>query len=326
MKILVTGGAGHVGSVLVPYLIEKGFSVSVLDKLIFGDEGLRKISKENINIFNGDIRDKKIVDKATKNVDAVIHLAAISNDPCSELDHKLTKEVNYEGTKNLVNYAKKNGVKRFINVSSSSVYGIKNEPNVTEDLPLNPLTIYSKTKAWSEQYVNEANNDNFTTVNIRPATVCGYSPRMRLDLVVNILTSHAIKNNKIIVFGGSQKRPNIHIKDISDLYTQMLTFPEEKIAGESFNVGFENHSVMKLADIVKEVIGDDVEIEVQKTDDPRSYHISSEKLTKKTGYKPKRIIKDAIKEIKNAFEDGKIPDWKDSKYYNVKKMKELNIK
>ena len=325
-KVLVTGGAGHVGSVLVQNLLEKGYNVTVLDKMIFGDEGLTSLPTENLKIVKGDIRDRNIVDKATQNIGAVIHLAAISNDPCSELDHKLTKEVNYEGTVNLLNNAKKNGVERFIYASSSSVYGIKDEPNVTEDLPLDPLTIYSKTKTWSEKVVKEANDDDFTTVNIRPATVCGYSPRMRLDLVVNILTAHAIMNRKIIVFGGSQERPNIHIKDIADLYTLMLQLPKEKIEGEAFNVGFENHTVMKLAEIVKEVVGDDVKIEVQDTDDLRSYHISSDKLIRTAGYKPKRKIKDAILDIKSAFEDGRIQDWKDAEYYNIKTMKKLGTK
>lgn len=323
---MVTGGAGHVGCVLVPKLLRENYRVIVLDTMFFGDEGLKDLPRENLEIIKGDIRNKELVDRLTRDVDAVIHLAAISNDPSSELDPKLTEEVNYLGTVNLVRTSKENGVKRFINVSTSSVYGIKNEPEVTEDLKLEPLTIYSKTKAWAEEEVKKYNDENFTTVNIRPATVCGYSPRMRLDLVVNILTAHAIMNRKIIVFGGKQKRPNIHIQDITDLYVEMLKYSDEKISGEVFNAGYENHTVMELAEMVREVVGDDVEIEVQPTNDPRSYHISSEKLTRVTGFKPKRTIRDAIIDVKEAFEDGRISNWKDPKYYNVKRMKEIEVK
>ena len=323
---MVTGGAGHVGCVLVPKLLRENYRVIVLDTMFFGDEGLKDLPRENLEIIKGDIRDKDLVDRLTRDVDGVIHLAAISNDPSSELDPKLTEEVNHLGTVDLVRISKENGVKRFINVSSSSVYGIKNEPKVTEDLKLEPLTIYSKTKAWAEEEVKKYNDENFTTVNIRPATVCGYSPRMRLDLVVNILTAHAIMNRKIIVFGGKQKRPNIHIQDITDLYVEMLKYSDEKISGEVFNAGYENHTVMELAEMVREVVGDDVEIEIQPTNDPRSYHISSEKLTRVTGFKPKRTIRDAIIDVKEAFEDGRISNWKDPKYYNVKRMKEIEVK
>ena len=174
-----------------------------------------------------------------------------------------------------------------------------------------------------KQRIKEYNDENFTTINLRPSTACGYSPRMRLDLVVNILSSHAIMNRKIIVFGGKQKRPNIHIQDITDLYLMMVDFPKEKVAGEAFNIAFENHTVMGLAEMIKEIIGDDVEIEVQPTDDPRSYHVSSEKIMRVTGFKPKRTIKDAVLEIKDAFKQGKIKDWKNINYYNVKKMKAI---
>jgi len=312
--------------VLVPKLLDRDYRVVVLDKLFFGKQGLKTIeTNKNLKIVDGDIRDTSVIDKLTKNIDAVIHLAAISNDPSSELDHNLTVEVNYEATANLVKTAKKNGVMRFINVSTSSVYGIKEEPNVTEDLPLEPLTIYSKTKAWGEKVVRGSNDEGFTTVNIRSATACGYSPRMRFDLVVNILASHAIMNRKITVFGGEQKRPNIHVDDITDLYTFMLEAPEDKISGETFNAGFENHTVMELAEMTRDIVGDDVTIEITASDDPRSYHISSEKLKTILGFKPKKTIRDAVIDIKDAFEEGKIKDWKDIDYFNVKKMKALGM-
>jgi nucleoside-diphosphate-sugar epimerase len=322
-NILVTGGAGYVGSILVPKLLDKNYEVRVIDKMWFGSRGIDYIKNDNLEIIKGDTRDKYLVDKITKNIDTVIHLAAVSNDPCSELDHNLTKEVNYDATVNLVQTAKKNGVQRFINISTASVYGIKDDLNVTEDLPLEPLTIYSKTKADAEQKIKECDDESFTTINLRPSTACGYSPRMRLDLVVNILSSHAIMNRKIIVFGGKQKRPNIHIQDITDLYLMMIDFPKEKVAGEAFNIAFENHTVMDLAEMIKDIIGEDVEIEVQPTNDPRSYHVSSEKIMRVVGFNPKRTIKDAVLEIKQAFEESKIKDWKDINYYNVKKMKAI---
>lgn len=227
--------------------------------------------------------------------------------------------------KNLIELSKKKGVKRFVYASTSSVYGIKEEPNVTEDLPLEPLTIYSKTKAWSEEVVREANDDNFTTVNLRPATICGYSPKMRLDLTVNILTDHAINKGKITVFGGDQKRPNIHIDDISDYYIALLTAPKEKIAGETFNAGYENHTVMEIAEMVKEVIGSQTEIEVTDTKDNRSYHISSEKIKETLNLYPKKTIKDAIIDLKNAFDNNLIVNPSDSIYKNIDKMKELGF-
>lgn len=325
-SILVTGGAGYVGSVLVKRLLDKKYKVIVLDKMWFGDMGLKNVrNNQNLTIINGDIRDLSIVKKSLEGVNTVIHLAAISNDPWGDLNPRLTQEVNFDAVGNIVRTAKEMGTKRFINVSTSSVYGVKNEPNVTEDLPLAPITIYSKTKAEAEKVVFAANEDNFTTVNIRPATVCGYSPRMRLDLIVNILTSHAVNKRKITVFGGQQKRPNVHIDDITELYTYLVEVPKEKIAGDVFNVGYENRTVMELAYIVQEVIGDDVTIETKPTNDPRSYHISSEKIKKKLGFKPKKTIRDAILDMKNAFESGLIPDYENIIYYNVKKMKVLNL-
>jgi len=254
-NILITGGAGHVGCVLVPKLLKEGYQVRVLDIMWFGDEGLDEVkNNKNLKIMKGDIRDKATLKKSLKDIDIVIHLAAISNDPCAELDPNLTIETNYKATFNLVKLAKKQGIKRFIYASTSSVYGIKKDPQVTEDLKLEPLTIYSKTKADAEKVIQKENSRDFVTVIIRPATVCGYSPRMRLDLVVNILSSHAIMNRKIKVFGGKQKRPNIHIEDMTDLYLLMTKLPKDKIAGKIFNAGFENYSVSKLAQIVKKVI------------------------------------------------------------------------
>lgn len=323
-NILVTGGAGYVGSILTPKLINQGYNVRVLDSMLFGRQGLQSVENK-CEIVEGDIRDSHLVKKCVKGIDAVIHLAAISNDPCSDLNPDLTTEVNFEATIDLINLSKQEGVKRFIYASSSSVYGIKEEENVTENLPLNPLTIYSKTKMWSEQIVRENNDENFTTVNLRPATICGYSPRMRLDLTVNILTEHAINKGEITVFGGSQRRPNIHIEDITNYYAGLLEIPKEKIARETFNAGYENHTVLEIAKMVKEVIGGSVQIKITETNDLRSYHISSEKIKNQLGFQPAKTIKDAILDIKKAFEEGKISNSQDSVYKNVARMKELGI-
>ncbi len=324
-KVLVTGGAGYVGSVLVPKLIERGYDVRILDLMMFGSQGLNSV-KDKCEIIKGDIRDRGCLERCLENVDSLIHLAAISNDPCSELDHELTKQVNYNATKNLIDLAKEKNVKRFIFASTSSVYGIKKESNVTEDLPLEPLTIYSKTKAMAEEVVRESNDANFTAVNIRPATVCGYSPRMRLDLTVNILTEQAINKEKITVFGGEQKRPNIHIEDVADYYVNLLKVPKEKIAGETFNAGYENNTVMQIAEMIREVIGKYIKIERIETKDIRSYHISSEKIKRVLGSEPKRTVRDAIIDLKEAFEIGLIPDPSNSIYRNIERMKEIKIK
>jgi len=324
-RVLVTGGAGYVGCVLVSKLIKQEYPVRVLDSMIFGSGGLNLV-KDKCEIIEGDIRNKKSLEDSLKGVGSVIHLAAISNDPCSELNPDTTKQVNFEATKNLVAIAKNFGVKRFIYASSSSVYGIRDEPNVTEDLELRPLTIYSQTKAWSEEVIRANNDANFTTVNFRPATVCGYSPRMRLDLTVNILTDHAINRGRITVFGGSQKRPNIHMEDVTDSYIELLKAPKEKVAGDTFNFGYENHTILEIAHMVKKIIGKNVAIDIKETEDLRSYHISSEKIGKKLGIYPKKTIEEAISGLKYAFENGLIPNPENAIYRNVQRMKELGVK
>ncbi len=322
-KILVTGGAGYVGSILVPKLLKANYEVVVIDTLYFTDIGLAEVkSHPHLKLTQGDIRNPEIVKNSLKGVNCVIHLASISNDPSSDLDPGLTQEVNYEATLQLVKFAKESGAERFINVSTSSVYGIKDSPNVTEDLPLEPLTIYSKTKAQAEPIVQSYNSPGFTTVNMRPATVCGYSPKMRLDLTVNILTMHALTKGKITVFGGAQKRPNIHIEDITDYYVKLIEIPKDKIAGNTFNAGYENHSVLQIAEMVKKIISNNVQIEVVPTNDNRSYHISSAKIEKLLGLKPSHTIQDAVLDIKTAHEEGKM-DWDNINFYNVKKMKSI---
>jgi len=322
-KVLVTGGAGYVGAVLVPKLLSEGFQVTVLDAMFFTDHGIELVrSDPDLTILVGDIRNTLKVKEALVGVDAVIHLASISNDPSGDLNPAFTVEVNFGATVVLAKLAKEAGVKRFINVSTSSVYGIKEESNVTEDLSLEPLTIYSKTKADAEPIVIGLRSSEFTVVTIRPATVCGYSPKMRLDLSVNILTMHAITKGAITVFGGSQKRPNIHIDDITDYYLDLLKFSAEKINGRTYNAGYENYTIMEIAEMVRDIIGPEIRIEITETNDNRSYHVSSEKIKRELGLYPKKTIKDAVLDIKSASDEGKI-DWNDINSYNVKKMKQL---
>jgi nucleoside-diphosphate-sugar epimerase len=226
----------------------------------------------------------------------------------------------------LVRIARESGVKRFIYASSSSVYGIKETPDVTEDMPREPLTDYSKFKADCEDILEKYRTEDFTTVTIRPATVCGYSPRLRLDLTVNILTNLAINKGEITVFGGDQKRPNIHIEDMTDLYCLLLTLPKEKISGKIFNAGYENFTVSQIAGMVKHVIGDTIKITTTPTNDNRSYHISSEKIKREIGFEPKHSIEEAVSDLKKEFEAGHIPDsLSNPKYFNVKLMQKIHL-
>ena len=241
-KIIVTGGAGYVGAVLVPKLLAAGHQVKVIDLYIYGADVLKSVEDNpRLTQVKGDIRDRDLLAQEIKGYDTVIHLACISNDPSYELNPALSKSINYDAFVDLVEISKQAGVGRFIYASSSSVYGIKDEPEVTEDLPLTPLTDYSKFKAKCEEYLDGAATDDFVVTTIRPATVCGYSPRQRLDLTVNILTNHAVSRGKITVFGGEQKRPNLHIQDMTDLYLFLLDQPPEKIHRKIYNAGYQNY-------------------------------------------------------------------------------------
>lgn len=321
-KIFLTGGAGYVGSVLTPKLLDAGYEVTVFDWMLYGEHVLP--DHPSLTAVKGDIRDEDALAKHIPGHDAVIHLACISNDPSFELDPDLGRSINLDSFEPMVRTAKEAGVKRFIYASSSSVYGIKEEPEVTEDMTLEPLTDYSKFKVECERILESYRDDSFDTLTIRPATVCGYSPRLRLDLTVNLLTNHAVNNGKITVFGGEQKRPNIHIEDMSDLYRYVLELPSERIDGGVYNAGYENHKVKDIARMVKEVVGPQVEIETTPSDDQRSYHVSSEKIRKELGFAPQHTIKDAIQDLVDAFEAGKIPEpMERDVYYNVKRMKRL---
>jgi nucleoside-diphosphate-sugar epimerase len=326
--VLVTGGAGYVGAVLVPKLLECGYHVRVLDLFLYGDDVLQAVASHNsLETIKGDIRDRPLLERIMSGCDAVIHLACISNDPSFELDPELGRSINYDAFFDLVAVAKNSGVQRFIYASSSSVYGVKSEDNVTEELALEPLTDYSKYKALCEEVLLKEQSPAFTTVVLRPATVCGYSPRLRLDLTVNILTNHAVNARRITVFGGAQRRPNIHIDDMADVYLRLLEAPAAQIAGKTFNAGYENHTVTQLAETVRDVVGGSTEIVTTPTDDNRSYHISSEKIRRELGFAPAHTIEDAVRGLLNGFQAGKIPNpMTDIRYYNIKTMQALHLK
>ncbi len=328
-NVLVTGGAGYVGSLLTPQLLEDGYNVTVYDIMYFGDFFLPK-DHPNLKVIEGDIRDTKRLSGALKGQDAVINLACISNDASFELDERLSTSVNLEAFEPMVIAAKAAGVRRFIYVSSSSVYGVSDAPDVTEDHPLVPLTLYNKYKGMCEPLLLKHTDDNFVGVVFRPATVCGYAPRLRLDLSVNILTNHAVTNNRITVFGGAQLRPNLHIQDYTDACKLLLTAPNETIANEIFNCGYQNMSIMDLSRLVKRVVEEEfpekapIDIVTTPSNDNRSYHINSDKIARVLGFTPKHGIDEAVRDLCRAFHAGKVPasmsnDW----YYNVRTLKKL---
>jgi len=308
MHVLITGGCGYVGSILTPKLLDRGMRVTVVDIMWFGNY-LK--AHDNLTVIQGDIRD---IDSIPMNpIDAVIHLANIANDPCGDLDARLSWEVNALATMQLVEKAINSGSRQFIYASSGSVYGIKEEPQVTEDLLLVPITDYNKTKMISER-VLLSYKDKINVFCIRPATVCGFSPRMRLDVSVNMLTMQALTNGKITVFGGKQTRPNIHIQDLTECF---LYFLENKtIAPGVYNAGFENISIMDIAREVKKYVP--AEIVVSASNDPRSYRLNSDKLLS-TGFRPRYGVVAAIQEIIAAFESGTLKDTENA--YNIKTMK-----
>ena len=328
-NVLITGGAGYVGSLLTPQLLDLGYKVTVYDIPYFGFDFLPK-SHPNLTIVPGDIRETAKLTAALKDIDVVIGLACISNDASFELDEKLSTSINMDAFEPMVIAAKKAGVKRFIYASSSSVYGVSDSPNVTEDQPLVPLTLYNKYKGMCEPLLFKHQSPTFVCVTIRPATLCGYAPRQRLDLSVNILTNHAVNNNKITVFGGAQKRPNLHVQDMVDLYKLLLELPDEKIAGQTFNAGFQNMSIAEIAQVVKRVVQQefpekgDIPIVTTPTDDNRSYHVNSDKIQRLLGFRPKYSVEDAVRDLCAAFKAGKLPNsMQDTFYFNVRRLKEL---
>jgi len=328
-RVFLTGGAGYIGSCLVPRLLERGHAVTVYDICYYGEDFLPR-NNPALKVIQGDIRDTAALAEAVKGHDAFVNLACISNDASFELDEKLSTSVNLDAFEPMVLAAQKAGVKRFIYASSSSVYGVSDQPDVTEDHPLVPLTLYNKYKGMCEPLLFKHTTPEFVGVVFRPATVCGYAPRQRLDLSVNILTNHAINNGKITVFGGDQMRPNLHILDYCDAVEVLLNAPDEKIANEIFNVGYQNMSIMHIAKLVKGVVEKefpekgDIAIVTTPSDDNRSYHINSDKVKRVLGFSPQRSIEDAVHDLCRAFREGKLRDpMTDDIYYNVRRMRNL---
>ena len=326
-NVLVTGGAGYAGSLLCPQLLASGYNVTAYDMCWFGSDFL-PLDNPNFKLIKGDIRDTKKLRAALDGIDCVVNLACISNDASFELDERLSTTINLDAFEPMVLAAKAAGVKRFVYASSSSVYGVSDSPNVTEEHPLVPLTLYNKYKGMCEPLLKKHADDSFVGVIFRPATLCGYAPRQRLDLSVNILTNHAVNNNKITVFGGDQMRPNLHVQDYCDAVELLMTAPADKVQKETFNIGFQNMSIADLAVLVKKVVEEEfpekapIEIVTTPSNDNRSYHINSDKVTRVLGFRPRFTIEDAVRGLCNAFKAGKLPNaMADIGYYNVKTLK-----
>jgi nucleoside-diphosphate-sugar epimerase len=331
-KIFITGGAGYCGSLLVPFLLNLGYQITVYDIMFFTDNYLPKNHK-NLKVIKGDIRDVKKIENESINHDIFINLACVSNDASFELDENLSTSINLHAFEPMVIAAKKSGIKRFIYASSSSVYGVSKKRNVTEDHELVPLTLYNKYKGMCEPLLLKHTDNNFEGVIFRPATVCGYAPRLRLDLSVNILTNHAISKGKIIVFGGDQLRPNLHIKDYCNAVLALIQAESVKIKNQIFNIGYQNLSINEIALIVKKIVEINfpekkrINIETTKSNDNRSYHINSEKIKNIINFEPKLTIEDAVNDLCEQFKLGIIKNtFEDDIFYNVRTLKKINAK
>jgi nucleoside-diphosphate-sugar epimerase len=323
--VLCTGGAGYVGSRLVPHLLHAGYHVKVLDLYLYHPGPL--VPHPHLTEIHGDMRDTDLLKRILPGVDAVIHLACISNDAGYELNPALGKSINYDAFGPLVDIAKDSGVRRFVYASSSSVYGVKSEPEVTEDLKLEPLTDYSKFKALCEDVLLAKHAPGFVTVVLRPATISGYSPRFRLDVVVNTLTLQALAAKRITVHGGDQRRANLHIKDMCDVYDLALRLPDERVNGQVLNVGAENYRVGELAEKIRTLMGGDIEIDTQPVKDPRSYALCSRAVLRRWGFKPRRLLADSVLDLQAAYKDGRIIDpLNNAAYYNIKTLQKAGLK
>lgn len=323
-KILIVGGAGYVGSMLAKKLLTDGYKVKIFDLFIYE---IKFKKNEDLELIRGDVRNTILLEKSLRDIDHVIHLACISNDPSFELDPTLGKSINFDAFEPFVKLCIKNKIKRFIYASSSSVYGLSKENNVTEDHALRPLTDYSKFKVGCEEILSQYKDSDMIWTIIRPATVCGYSVRQRFDVVVNLLTNLAYNKKEMSVFGGNQLRPNVNINDMINSYLCVLKSDYKKIKYETFNVGYENLKVLQIAELVKKTVNKEIDLKILPTDDNRSYHISSSKIEDKLNFKMKHTVEDAIKELVNAFENNLyINPLINENYFNIKKMQNINLK
>lgn len=325
-NVFITGGAGYVGSLLVPSLLEKGHNVTVYDLYLYG-EVLEP--HENLTQIKGDIRNKKELLEAMKNVDAFIHLACISNDPSFDLDPNLGKSINFDAFSNVIEACTKNKVKRLIMASSTSQYGIKPlEIDVTEESEADPITDYAKYKVQCERLLQSSVTGDLEYVFVRPATLCGYAPRLRLDLSVNILTINALINKKIKIFGGTQMRPALHIKDMVRFYELMLEVEGLKIHQQAFNIATQNITILDIARMVKRTLGNEsIEFEITPSDDLRSYHVNCDKIKNHLNFTCQFTLQDAVKDLQQAFNEGLIINGLENEYYyNVKRMKKVKLK
>ena len=326
-SVLVTGGGGYVGSALVPALLARGHRVRAADTFWFGRDVFPDCAGHpRLEAVECDIRDRPHLPALMDGIDAVIHLACVSNDPSFDLDPAFGRSVNFDAFGDLLEAARAAGVKRFIYASSSSVYGVRDEPHVTEDMDLQPLTDYAKYKAACEEALAAFTpRAGFDAVIVRPSTLCGCAPRLRLDLTVNILTVHALVNRAIRVFGGKQLRPHLNVHDMVRFYELLLDAPASTIAGEVFNVGFENQPVEHTARLVRETLGDTgIDIRVEPTNDPRSYHVCADKARDVLGFDTRHTVADAIRELADVYRAGGLDQpLTNPRYHNILRMKQV---
>lgn len=322
-RVLLTGGAGYLGSVLCRKLLKKGYKVRVLDNLTYGNEGIKELYKnKNFEFFKGDVRNISEVTEAMKEVDAVIHLAAIVGDPASQLDPQKTIEINYLSTKAVAETAKYNQINKFLFTSTCSVYGASKNPNdrLDENSPLNPVSLYAETKIKSEEGILSLADENFLPTIFRFGTLYGVSPRMRFDLVINTLTAKAAIEKKFSIFGGEQWRPNLEVSDTAQACFSWLEAPIGKVGGEIFNVGVneQNCKIIEIGRIINKV-NPEAEMEIKKErDDARDYNVSFDKIHRVLGFKAKKTIEDGIREIKKMIKAKKIKNFNQLKYSNYR--------
>ncbi|MBC3193496.1 SDR family oxidoreductase [Pseudonocardia sp. C8] len=324
--VVVTGGAGYLGSVMTRRLLAAGRPVTVIDDLTFGDHGLASVRHDpGLQVVPVDVRDVPVLRAVLTGAEAVVHLAAVANDPSGDLDRALTRSINFDVYAPLLEACREAGVRTFVNASSFSVYGIAVRPNITEDDPLNCLREYSRCKADAEPLVRSYDSPSMTTVNLRLATLCGWSPRMRFDLVANLLLGEALRYRRITVVGGEQCRPQVHLHDVCDLVELLLDAPRDRIGGEVFNVGGENTSILELATTARDVVQADGRGPVTLTheparDDERSYVVSSEKLARTLGFRATRTVARAMADVAAAYERGEWHDHRSPEHHNVRHL------